>query len=213
METAGKNIEDEELRAIMKGKGLGTEATRAAIIERLEQSEYVTRKGKFFEPTAKGIALITQVSARIASPALTADMEEKLDKIEHGGYSSAQLRSEIEEHLRTDSPTVLSTPAIAAVATAIPTDGIVCPKCKQGIMRKVKDKPFYGCSGFKNGCAFAINSDVAQKSLTDANIKQLCSAKAKTALIKGFISKAGKPFDAYLILNSEFRTQFEFEKK
>ncbi len=213
METAGKNIEDDELRAIMKGKGLGTEATRAAIIQRLEQSEYITRKGKFFEPTSKGIALISQVSPRIASPALTADMEEKLDKIEHGGYSSSQLRAEIEDHLRTDIPAVLSTPAIALAAASTPTEGIVCPKCKQGVMRKVKDKPFYGCSGFKNGCHFAINSDVAHKTLTEANIKQLCGPKARTSLIKGFIAKTGKPFDAYLLLNAEFRTQFEFEKK
>jgi DNA topoisomerase III len=212
METAGKNIEDEDLRAIMKGKGLGTEATRAAIIERLEKTEYILRKGKSFEPTAKGVALIAQVSERIASPSLTADMEEKLDKIERGTYSSSQLREEIEAHLRTDIPTVLSTPAIAIAATATPQDGIICPRCRQGVMHKIKDKPFFGCSGFKNGCHFAINSELAQKTLTQANIKQLCGPKAKTSLIKGFVSNAGKPFDAYVVLNSAYRTQFEFEK-
>jgi DNA topoisomerase-3 len=213
METAGKNIEDEELRAIMKGKGLGTEATRAAIIERLEKTEYILRKGKYFEPTAKGVALIAQVSQRIASPSLTAEMEEKLDKIERGTYSSSQLREEIESHLRADIPTVLSTHAIAVAATTMTEDGIICPKCRQGVMRKIKDKPFFGCSGFKNGCHFAINNEIAQKALTQANIKQLCSLKAKTSLIKGFVSNAGKHFDAYVVLNSEYRTQFEFEKK
>ena len=213
METAGKNIEDEDLRAIMKGKGLGTEATRAAIIERLEKTEYILRRGKFFEPTAKGVALIAQVSDRTSSPSLTAEMEEKLDKIERGVYSSSQLREEIEAHLRTDIPIVLSTAASAVAATTMPRDGIICPKCKHGVMRKIKNKPFFGCSGFKNGCHLAINSEIALKTLTEANIKQLCSSKAKTSLIKGFVSKAGKPFNAYVVLNSEYRTQFEFEKK
>ena len=68
METAGKSIDDDDLRAIMKGKGLGTEATRSAIILRLEQSEYITREGKFFAPTAKGTSLIAQVGEQISSP-------------------------------------------------------------------------------------------------------------------------------------------------
>jgi DNA topoisomerase-3 len=140
-------------------------------------------------------------------------MEEKLDKIERGAYSSSQLREEIEAHLRTDIPIVLSTTASAVAATTMPRDGIICPKCKQGVVRKIKDKPFFGCSGFKIGCHLAINSEIALKTLTEANIKQLCSSKAKTSLIKGFVSKTGKPFNAYVVLDSEYRTQFEFEKK
>lgn len=213
MESAGQHLEDEDLRAIMKGKGLGTEATRSAIIERLKQTEYVIRKGKFIEPTDKGIRLIEQVSPRIASPSLTADMEEKLHRIEQGDYSPSELRAEIEENLRTEIPQVLAAPAIDIPKVSPSATQMPCPRCKRGSMVQVKNKPFYGCSEFKNGCSYAINSEFAGKTLTEANIRQLCSPKAKTHIIKGFKSKSGKPFDAYVILDDQKKTKFEFEKR
>ncbi len=78
METAGREIEEDALREAMKGRGLGTEATRASIIQQLIEREYVTRAGKVFDPRRKGIALIAQVLPHLASPELTGDMEAKL---------------------------------------------------------------------------------------------------------------------------------------
>ena len=221
METAGKAIDDDELRAIMRGKGLGTESTRAAIIQRLEQSEYVARDGKFFAPTEKGKSLIAQVGERISSPSLTAAMEEKLAGIERGEYSSAELREEIESYLREDIPEVLAKVRPpkppkprdpTAPAFVLPAGGILCPKCGNGEMRRNPDKGFYGCSAFRDGCDFVLWEEVAKKQLTPAQIKALCSKKGRTALIKGFVSKAGKKFDAYLVRDADFKTKFEFER-
>ena len=221
METAGKSIDDDDLRAIMKGKGLGTEATRSAIILRLEQSEYITREARFFAPTEKGTSLIAQVGEQISSPSLTAAMEEKLTGIEQGEYNSAELREEIEGYLRENIPEVLAHPRPArpapvrdptAPAFALPEGSILCPKCHQGEVRKAPDKTFYSCSAYRQGCDLRLWEEVAQKTLTPAQIKALCSKKARTALLKGFVSKAGKKFDAYLVLDANFKTTFEFER-
>ena len=223
METAGKAIEDDELRAIMKGKGLGTEATRSAIIARLEQSQYVGREGKFFLPTEKGAALIGQVSERISSASLTAAMEEKLAGIEAGEYGSEELRQEIAEYLREDVPQVLATthkaagPRVPAKAGEpgskefkVAAGGMLCPKCRRGEMRRNGEKRFYGCSAFRQGCDFTVWEEIAGKVLTPAQVKALCSSKKRTGLVKGFVSKAGRKFDAALVLDAEWKARFEF---
>lgn len=221
METAGKAIDDDELRAILRGKGLGTESTRAAIIQRLEQSGYILREGKFFFPTPKGTALIGQVSERISSPSLTAAMEEKLAGIERGEYNSAELKEEIESYLREDIPQVLAQPAAPrqtakpdpnAPPFALPEGGILCPRCRNGEVRKAPNQSFYGCSNFRGGCDLRIWDEVAKKSISLTNVKALCSKKARTPLIKGFTSKAGKKFDAYLVFGADGKVTFEFER-
>ncbi len=221
METAGKAIDDDDLRAIMKGKGLGTESTRAAIIQRLEQTEYVSREGKFFAPTDKGRSLIAQVGERIASPSLTAAMEEKLAGIERGEYSSVELREEIESYLREDIPEVLAKVHPAKPPKARDPDAppfvvakgaILCPKCRNGEIRKNPDKGFYGCTAFRQGCDFVLWEEVAKKVIGLPQVKALCSKKARTPLIRGFVSKAGKKFDAYLTLDPDFKTRFEFDR-
>jgi DNA topoisomerase-3 len=219
METAGKAIDDDELRAILRGKGLGTESTRAAIIQRLEQSGYILREGKFFHPTPKGTALIAQVSDRISSPSLTAAMEEKLAGIERGEYHSGELRQEIEEYLREDIPVILaSTPAPRIIAKAPagefkPSEGaILCPRCANGEVRLKSNQKVYECTNSGGGCDLVIWAEVSRKKLSEAQVKALCSKKARTALIKGFVSKAGKKFDAYLILDANGKVTFEFER-
>jgi DNA topoisomerase-3 len=215
METAGQDIEEDELRAIMKGKGLGTEATRASILKNLEVMEYIVRKKKFIEPTEKGTLLIQQVSEKVASAKLTADMEEKLEKIEQGQWSAAQLTSEIEMQLRADIPAVLSTAPITAPAISkAPQDGILCPKCKNGVVRHLGTRDFYSCSNYSNGCKFTINTDISGVKITPDYVKQIC-VKGRTALIKTFVSKkTGKPYSAFLVLDQDtFRISPEFEKR
>ena len=131
--------------------------------------------------------MIGQVSERISSASLTAAMEEKLAGIEQGEYSSAELREEIEGYLREDIPEVLAAPAIRPVAAA--------------------GEP--GAADFKGSDG---GVEVAQKKLTEAQVKALCGKKGRTGLIKGFVSKKGKKFDAFLVMDAEFKAQFEFDK-
>jgi DNA topoisomerase-3 len=88
----------------------------------------------------------------------------------------------------------------------------VCPKCKQGTVKKPNGQNFYGCSRYREGCKFSINETIAKKTLTPKQVETLCT-KGKTALLKGFISKQGKPFEAYLTLDeaTDWKAQFRFE--
>jgi DNA topoisomerase-3 len=78
----------------------------------------------------------------------------------------------------------------------------VCPKCKQGIVKEPNGQNFYGCSRYREGCNFNLNETIAKKTLTPKQVETLCT-KGKTGLLKGFISKQGKPFEAYLTLGEE----------
>jgi DNA topoisomerase-3 len=223
METAGKEIEDDELRDAMKGRGLGTEATRAAIIQRLIDLAYVVRDGKQFEPTGKGIALIAQVLPHLASPELTGDMEAKLNLVERGELDAQSVLAEVSESLRHEIPAVFrSRPMQAPAAPTIKAgkDELLCPKCKAGLVSKRNGahggKPFYGCARFQEGCNFTLQTVVAGKELTAANVKDLCSAgrKYQTKLIKGFKSKTGRTFDAVLCVSAgtDWKTEFVFQR-
>ncbi len=213
METAGKEIDDDALREIMKGRGLGTEATRAAIINRLLELDYVVRTGKVFDPTPKGIALIAQVLPHLASPELTGDMEARLGLVEEGKLQSEVLLEEVASKLRTDIPQVFNA-AIMQAPTAPPIiggkDDLVCPRCKAGLLTQRPGMNFFGCARFREGCTFTVNTTVAGKNLSEANIRELVR-KGRTKVIKGFKSKAGKPFDAMLVLR-DGKTEFEFER-
>ena len=216
METAGKEIEEDALREAMKGRGLGTEATRASIIQQLIEREYVTRTGKVFDPTPKGIALIAQVLPHLASPELTGDMEARLSLVEEGKLDPAQLLSDVAEALRKDIPAVfrarsMEAPKAPALKQAeAGKDALICPKCKAGILTRREGQNFYGCSRYKEGCTCTLNTVIAGKTLTEAQLKTLIR-KGRTAVLQGFKSKAGKPFDAALVLR-EGRTEFEFPR-
>src|SRR5207237_6418543 len=97
METAGKLIDDDELREAMKDRGLGTPATRAETIETLIRREYVERLGKDLQATPKGIQVITMLESHsLTSPELTGDWEKRLSDIEHGSGDRAKFMSDIE---------------------------------------------------------------------------------------------------------------------
>ena len=213
METAGREIDDEALREAMRGRGLGTEATRASIIKQLIDREYVMRTGKVFDPTPKGISLIAQVLPHLASPELTGDMEARLSEIEQGKLSADVLLDDVAQSLRRDIPQVFRA-AILQAPSAPPItagkDELVCPRCKAGLLTLRPGQSFYGCARFKEGCTFTVQTVVAKKTLTPAQIKELVQ-RGRTKTIKGFRSKAGKPFDAMLVLR-EGRTEFEFER-
>jgi DNA topoisomerase-3 len=198
METAGKEIEDEELRQAMKETGLGTPATRASIIETLIKREYVTREKKNLVPTDKGIAVFDLVKDNhIAQAELTGLWEKRLEEIRNGA-SVQDFKAEIKEYTRTITSELLEGGKTISIITAapVPKEGdLICPVCSKGIIR-FNDKAA-GCSEYRSGCKFVIWRNIAEKKLTDNQLKTLIE-KGKTNILKGFKSKAGTPFDAAL---------------
>ena len=223
METAGREIDDDALREAMRGRGLGTEATRAAIIRNLEERDYIVHEGKAITATGKGIALIAQVQPilpSLASPELTGDMEAKLGLVEAGRLEAGALLDEVAQDLRRDIPAVFRSSVMQAAKVeplvlsqeASARGDMVCPKCRAGVLARKPGASFWGCSRFREGCGFTVNGTVAGKEITEAQLKQLISAKRRTRVMKGFKSKAGKSFDAMLVLGPDWKVSFEFER-
>ena len=222
METAGRELDDEGLREAMRGRGLGTEATRASMIEKLITLEYVEREGKTLVPTGKGIALIAQVLPHLKSPELTGDMEARLLEVEQGKLDAQVLLNETMQSLKHEIPAVFSSkPMQAAKAEPIKAakGELLCPKCRAGLLSKrsgTNGNSFYDCARYKEGCNFSVKLMVAKKTLTEKQVQELCSEVKhfRTGVIKGFTSKAGKPFDAALVLNSaaDWKVEFAFER-
>jgi DNA topoisomerase III len=209
METAGKLVEDEELRQQMKDSGLGTPATRAATIERLIKVGYIEREKKALVPTEKGKSLIGLLGeSPLTSAELTARWEERLAKMEKGAERRPDFMSDINgfaaklvEEVRGMEGEKLAAPFRSREPLG------PCPKCGSPV---VETKKAYGCSAWKKtGCDFVIWKQVSGKRLGEAQVKQLLT-KGRTAQMKGFKSKAGKPYAAALKLDAEHRVRLEF---
>ena len=219
METAGKFVEDEELRQAMKESGLGTPATRAATIERLLKVGYLVREKKILVPTEKGRALIRLLGeSPLSSPELTARWEERLARMEQGAGNRKDFITDINEfasalveEVRNKEGEKLATPAKAGRngggKSSEPLG--VCPKCGSPV---VETKKSYGCSAWKSGCKFAIWKTVSGKRISVAQARQLLT-KGRTGQLKGFKSKAGKPYSATLVLDEEHKVRPEFGER
>ena len=172
METAGKEIEDDTMRQSMKDIGIGTPATRAAIIETLLKREYMVRQQKKLVPTEKGLALHSVVkNMAIANVEMTGKWEAELAKIERGEASADGFTHSIEGYTREITAELLGCDRLFSHKDS----GCQCPKCKQGIMQ------FFGkvvrCSNKE--CGMPVFKQVAGKLLTDADITDLLT-KGKT---------------------------------
>ncbi len=227
METAGRFVEDEELRQAMKDSGLGTPATRAATIERLIKVGYLARDKKVLVPTEKGRAAIGLLGdSPIVSPELTARWEERLAKMERGAEARSAFMSDIRafvtalvEEARNKEGEKVAAPANArakrhagpgsngGAASAEPLG--TCPKCGAPV---VETKKAYGCSAWKAGCKFAIWKNVSGKRVTEVQARQLLT-EGRTGQLKGFKSKAGKPYSAALVLDGEHKVRLEFGER
>ncbi|MGI5921836.1 MAG: DNA topoisomerase 3 [Syntrophomonadaceae bacterium] len=202
MEHAGKWVDDEALKEAMSGKGLGTPATRAGIIERLIAVGYVERQKKSLVPTEKGKQLIEIVPNKLKNPELTGEWEKKLIDIEAGKYSDQVFMGEITALVNETIGKVKSEAAISSTPIGN------CPKCGQPVKENQKA---YGCSGFKAGCDFVIWKTIAGKKITRGIAKVLLE-KGSTGRLTGFQSKSGKEFSAILKLNENFKVVFDFGK-
>jgi DNA topoisomerase III len=217
METAGKFVEDEELRQAMKDSGLGTPATRAATIERLLKVGYLVREKKALVPTEKGRALIGLLrESSLASPELTARWEERLVRMEKGSEDRARFMTDISSFTTALVEEVRSKEG-ERVAALVKSGGNgdngtplgTCPKCGSPV---VETKKSYGCSAWKGGCKFAIWKTVSGKRVSESQARQLL-IKGRTGRLKGFKSKAGKPYSATLVLDAEHKVRLEFRER
>ncbi|MHC6199218.1 type IA DNA topoisomerase [Elizabethkingia miricola] len=206
METAGKEIENEDLKEQMKGKGLGTPATRSGIIEILIKRSFIIRKGKQLIPTTTGIDLIKKVrDYKISIPEWTAEQEYELYKVEMGENSYSNYVDNIKNTVRN---IIQELDRIKIEKQSVEKKIIgSCPKCQKGNV--IEGKKGYGCSEYKRGCDFVIWKEKASKKLSASIVKTLIE-KRKTKKLDGFISKAQNKFSASLILNNDFKVEFDF---
>ena len=204
MENAGKELEDAELKASLKDAGIGTPATRAAIIETLFARQYIVREKKNLVPTDKGLAVYRIVKdKKIADVEMTGMWETALAKIEAGSMDADTFRKGIEVYAAQITAELLSVQLSFASGETCP-----CPKCGSG--RILFYPKVAKCSNVD--CTLTIFRSKCDKQLTDKQIVELVT-KRKTGLIKGFKGKNGKAFDASLVLDEQFNVAFSFPEK
>jgi DNA topoisomerase III len=214
METAGKFVDDEELRDAMKERGLGTPATRAEIIETLIRREYIERVSKDLQPTPKGLQVVTMLETNpVTSPELTGDWEKQLRDIEHGnGDRTAFIngiadftKATVEEIANLDKEKLR--PERAELG--------LCPRCGAETGEIIRENAkAYGCTSWKSreepGCGFVIWKRVAGRTLTPEIARQLLEEGRTREVLSGFRSRAGRPFRARLVMDKDGKVEFEF---
>ena len=203
MENAGKEVEDAESKKAMAECGIGTPATRANIIETLILRDYIRRDKKSIIPTEKGLAVYEIVKdKKIANAEMTGSWELALAAIEAGKMPSDKFAQGINSYVGTICEELLSLPS---EQKSYPV--YRCPKCGQqsvGIYAKVAK-----CR--HETCGFHVFREVCGIHLSEDNIRDLISS-GRTPILKGLTSKAGKKFNARLVLKDDYTTTFEFEQ-
>ena len=204
MEKAGKEVEDTESKKAMADCGIGTPATRANIIETLILRDYIRRDKKSIIPTEKGLAVYEIVKdKKIANAEMTGSWELALAAIEAGKMPSDKFSQGINSYVGTICEELLS---LSSEQKSYPV--YRCPKCGQqsvGIYAKVAK-----CR--HETCGFHVFREVCGIHLSEDNIRELISSR-RTPILKGLTSKAGKKFNARLVLGEDYTTSFEFENK
>ena len=204
MENAGKEVKEDDKRRAMAECGIGTPATRANIIETLILRDYIRRDKKSIIPTEKGLAVYEIVKdKKIANAEMTGSWELALAAIEAGKMPSDKFSQGINSYVGTICEELLS---LSSEQKSYPV--YRCPKCGQqsvGIYAKVAK-----CR--HETCGFHVFREVCGIHLSEDNIRDLISS-SRTPILKGLTSKAGKKFNARLVLGEDYITSFEFENK
>lgn len=228
METAGKQIDDDELRDLMKENGIGRPSTRANIIETLFKRQYIKRNKKQLIPTVTGIALIDTIQSELLKSAeLTGRWEKQLKDIERGEYSASlfiqnmkKMVDELVYDVRSEKTranisqaTVVKqrqaktkTNTKTKIAAGITSE--TCPKCKKGSI--LKGKSAYGCSTFKEGCHFVMPFENFGKKISEKQFIRLLQ-KGSTVNLKGFTSETGTT-EGLLRFDDSFKLVLEAKK-
>ena len=217
MEGAGKLVEDDELREAMQEKGLGTPATRAAIIEGLLNEKYMLRDGREMIPTAKAFQLMTLLRGlgveELSKPALTGEWEHKLALMEQGKLSRDAFMREIAamtEHIVKK--------AKEYDRDTVPGDYVTlhtpCPKCGGQVKENYRRYACAGADGLGEGCGFSFGKTPAGRAFEQAEVEEFLAHK-KIGPLEGFRSKAGWPFTAEIVLKfseeeQNWKLEFDF---
>ncbi|MGQ1909391.1 DNA topoisomerase 3 [Marinifilum sp. RC60d5] len=229
METAGKQVDDDELRDLMKENGIGRPSTRANIIETLFKRRYIRKEKKRLVATVTGVQLIDTIQNELLKSAeLTGQWEKKLKDIELGNYEVNQFMAELKNMVVGIVWDVKSRKNISQIEVIDEekekekkkaeakskkkkptTADLSCPKCKEG--KIVKGKSAFGCTNYKNGCDIRIPFEFAGKKLTDKQVEALV-LKGKTPKIKGFVIDGVKK-NGNVVLNPDFTLSLLEEEK
>lgn len=220
METAGKNVDDEELRDLMKENGLGRPSTRANIIETLFKRKYISRKKKLLIPTPIGIELIATINNELLKSAeLTGIWEKQLQDIAHGNYKAQQFIHNMKKMVndlvvevrlsqkkanfsQNSQKTIINKKKPSLKKQRIKSNiiGYSCPKCKKG--KLLKGKTAYGCSNWKQGCDFKMPFTFASKKISENQLLRLLE-KGSTINLKGF-NQNNKKIEALIHFDYKF---------
>jgi len=225
METAGKHVDDEELREIMKENGIGRPSTRANIIETLYRRRYIAKEKKRLVATVMGMELIDTIQNELLKSAeLTGQWEKKLRDIERGEYDVTEFKKEMFQMV-TDIVYEVKYDKSARQITMVTEEDLAkpkpkaprekkekklvvatCPKCQKGTM--LKGKAVWGCSEFKGGCDFRIPFKLLNKKFSEKQMEQI-TKKKMTSKLKGVVmSEGGEKFEGKFILTEEFNFRF-----
>ena len=225
METAGKQVEDDELRDLMKENGIGRPSTRANIIETLFRRKYIKRNKKQILPTVTGIQLIDTIQNELLKSAeLTGSWEKQLKDIEKGTYSAAafikgmkrmvdalvyEVRSEkVETRISAVNNKPVSKSKLKSKPKSEALVGSSCPKCKTGSL--LKGKSAYGCSLYGKSCDFTLPFSFGNKKISEKQYIRLL-AKGSTVNLKGFTIE-GTTAEGLLRFDDQFKLKFEAKK-
>lgn len=227
METAGRQVEDEEMRELLKDNGIGRPSTRANIIETLYKRKYIEKKKKNIIATQTGIDLIDTIQNELLKSAeLTGQWERKLRLIEKGEYAPDTFKGELTQMV-TDLVSEVKTGVFRTITIADPVNtpersrkeapersrrevpersrrvdilSLPCPKC--GETSLLKGKTAYGCKNFQ-ACGFKIPFEIFGKKLTESQVTDLLTKK-KTGKLKGWQSPEGEAVEGKLLLDESF---------
>ena len=205
MEGAGKLVDDDELRAAMEGKGLGTPATRAAIIEGLIAERYLVRDGRELHPTAKAFQLLTLLRGlgidELTAPELTGEWEHRLALMEHGSLRRDVFMREIAQMTKR-----IVQRAKSYESDTVPGDYATlqtpCPKCGATVQENYRR---FACTR----CDFSLPKHPASRTFEYDEVEQLLKDR-HIGPLTGFRSKIGRPFAAALKISPEFKLEFDF---
>ena len=201
METAGKQVDDDEMRELMKENGIGRPSTRASIIETLFRRKYIERKKKLVLPTQTGIDLINIIDNELLKSAeLTGRWEKRLKEIERGEFSAGtfinnmkkmvdelvyEVRSnKLKKRISSENQKITKPENKTKPKSKKQVVGKICPKCKKGIL--LKGSTAFGCSEYKNNCDFKIPFVLYDKKISENQIIRLLDKDCTTNL-KGFV--------------------------
>lgn len=221
METAGKQVDDDEMRELMKENGIGRPSTRASIIETLFKRKYIKRQKKLIIPTETGIALIELIDNELLKSAeLTGLWEKRLKEIERGTYHAAtfikemkrmvdqlvyEVRSSTKSKRISSEVTSSNTLNTTKKKTKTKVTDKICPKCKTG--KILKGSAAYGCTSYKTGCDFRLPFEIYHKKISENQIIRLLD-KGCTVNLKGWKVKDEK-IEGLLRFDADFNLILE----